>query len=87
MTSRTHLYVLLPQGHDPLVDVVPVDLEALLAQTPEQALGGGSGYEQQEDGRWWFSKMITGPDRLNVAHVLADRMNALGYRSMVRTRR
>lgn len=87
MASTTYLYVLLPTGHDPDRGGLPADVAALLAEVSEDALGGGRGYEQQEDGRWWFSKMITSPDRLAVAEALADRLREHGYESAVRIRR
>ena len=62
-------------------------METLLAEVPEAAVGGGSGYERQEDGRWWFNKTITSRDRLDIAEALADRLRQLGYRAVVRTRR
>ena len=84
MASRTYLEVRLPEGHVPRVDDLPADLEALLAET---GLGGGIGFEGREDGRWWFHMMVRGPDRLGVAEALADRLDELGHRSLVRNRR
>ena len=87
MASATYLYVLLPAGHHPDRDGLPADVETLLAEVPETALGGGSGYEQQDDGRWCFHKTITSRDRLDIAKALASRLRDVGYRAFVRTRR
>ena len=87
MASATYLYVLLPAGHHPDRNGLPADVETLLAEVPRTALGGGNGYEQQEDGRWWFNKTITSHDRLDIAEALADRLREVGYRAVVRTRR
>ena len=87
MASSTYLYVLLPAGRDPDRDGLPADVDTLLAEVPETALGGGRGYEQQQDGRWWSNKTITSRDRLDIAEALADRLREVGYRAVVRTRR